>query len=133
MGIVRFIIRRLLFMVVLVIGVSILIFFMINAIGNPIDILLAERLAENPDLRGQAFNFSNEAQVTVLDLVECILALMGSDLEPEVRNEARNEIRRQYLSATKARRALGWRPLYTLEEGLQRTIDWYKDFLGVSL
>ncbi len=43
MGILRFIIRRLIFMVVLVFGVSILIFFMINAIGNPIDILLAER------------------------------------------------------------------------------------------
>jgi len=94
--------------------------------------LLAERLAENPDLRGQAFNFSNETQVTVLELVERILGLMGSDLEPDVRNEASNEIRCQYLSAAKARCMLGWRPLFTLEEGLQRTIDWYKDFLGAS-
>lgn len=94
--------------------------------------LLAERLADNPDLRGQAFNFSNEAQVTVLELVERILALMGSDLAPDILNEASNEIRRQYLNAAKARRMLGWRPLFTLEEGLQRTIDWYKNFLGVS-
>jgi len=68
----------------------------------------------------------------VLELVERILASMDSDLEPDVRNEADNEIRRQYLSAAKARRLLGWRPLFTLEEGLQRTIEWYKDFLGVS-
>jgi len=95
-------------------------------------ILLAERLAENPDLRGQAFNFSNETQVTVLQIVERILALMGSGLEPDVRNEASNEIRRQYLSAAKARRVLGWQPLFTLEEGLQRTIAWYKEFLGAS-
>lgn len=95
--------------------------------------LLAERLAENPDLRGQGFNFSNETQVTVLELVKHILALMGSDLEPDIRNEASNEIRCQYLSAAKARRILGWRPLFTIEEGLQRTIEWYKDFLGVSL
>jgi len=95
-------------------------------------ILLAERLAENPDLRGQAFNFSNETQVTVLELVEHILALMGSDLKPDVRNEASNEIRCQYLSAAKARCMLGWQPLFTLEEGLRRTIAWYKDFLGVS-
>jgi CDP-glucose 4,6-dehydratase len=94
--------------------------------------LLAERLAENPDLRGQAFNFSNETQVTVLELVERILALMDSDLEPDVRSEATNEIRYQYLSAAKARRMLGWRSLFTLEEGLRRTIDWYKDFLEVS-
>ncbi len=92
--------------------------------------LLAERLAENPDLRGQAFNFSNETQVTVLELVEQILALMGSNLKPDVRNEVSNEIRCQYLSAAKARRMLDWRPLFALEEGLQRTIDWYKDFLG---
>jgi len=94
--------------------------------------LLAERLAGNPDLRGQAFNFSNETQVTVLELVKRILALMDSDLEPDVRNEATNEIRHQYLSAAKARRVLGWQPLFMLDEGLQRTIEWYKVFLGVS-
>jgi len=90
--------------------------------------LLAERLAQNTDLRGQAFNFSNETQVTVLELVRHILALMGSDLEPDVRNAVSNEIHCQYLSAAKARTILGWRPLFTLDEGLQRTIDWYKDF-----
>jgi CDP-glucose 4,6-dehydratase len=92
--------------------------------------LLAERLAENPELRGEAFNFSNEKPMTVLQLVHFILKQMGTDLEPIVRNEATNEIRCQYLSAAKARRMLGWQPLFTLEEGLQRTIDWYKDFFG---
>ncbi len=48
MGILRFIARRLIFMIVLVIGVSILIFFMINAIGNPIEILMAERPGISP-------------------------------------------------------------------------------------
>lgn len=93
---------------------------------------LAEQLAHDTSLRGQAFNFSNEIQVTVLQLVHRILGLMGSDLLPEVRSEATNEIRDQYLCADKARRMLGWHPLFTLEEGLQRTIGWYKDFLGVS-
>lgn len=92
--------------------------------------LLAEQLAARPELRGEAFNFSNELQITVLELVQRILALMGSDLEPEVRNEASHEIRHQYLSAAKARAVLGWRPLFTLEEGLQRTIAWYREFLG---
>lgn len=92
-------------------------------------ILLAEALAQNPDLRGEAFNFSNEIQVTVLELVERILALMGSDLRPDIRREASNEIIHQYLSAEKARRVLGWQPLFSLEAGLQRTIAWYRDFL----
>jgi CDP-glucose 4,6-dehydratase len=95
-------------------------------------ILLAEKLAETPHLRGEAFNFSNESQMTVLELVQRILTRTGSDLEPEVCNEATNEIVHQYLSAAKARRILGWHPLFSLDEGLRRTIAWYKDFLGVA-
>jgi CDP-glucose 4,6-dehydratase len=93
---------------------------------------LAEHLAANPGLRGEAFNFSNETQVTVLELVSRILAQMESDLEPEVRNEASNEIRRQYLSAAKARQVLRWQPLFTLDEGLKRTIEWYRNLLRHS-
>jgi CDP-glucose 4,6-dehydratase len=94
--------------------------------------LLAEKLAADPQLRGRAFNFSNEIQVTVLDLTRKILELMESGLEPDVRNEATNEIRHQYLSAAQARRDLDWRPLFTLDEGLRRTIDWYKEFFRTS-
>jgi CDP-glucose 4,6-dehydratase len=98
--------------------------------GAAAHMLLAERLAGNSDLQGQAFNFSNELQVTVLELVERILSMMNSGLEPDVRGEAANEIRHQYLSAAKARRMLGWQPLFTLDEGLRRTIQWYEDFFG---
>jgi CDP-glucose 4,6-dehydratase len=91
--------------------------------------LLAERLAQNPSLRGEAFNFSNEIQLTVRELVDMILKLMGSPLKPDVRNEATNEIRRQYLSAEKARRVLSWAPLFELQEGLERTIAWYREHL----
>jgi CDP-glucose 4,6-dehydratase len=94
--------------------------------------LLAERLAEDNTLRGQAFNFSNEQRLTVLELVHCILSLMHSTLEPDVRGEATNEIRDQYLSAVKARTLLDWRPEYSYKEGLRRTIDWYENFFGVS-
>jgi CDP-glucose 4,6-dehydratase len=94
--------------------------------------LLAEWLAANPEAKGEAFNFSNEQQVSVLDLVSRILALMGSDLEPEIRDEATNEIRAQYLSAAKARDVLGWKPLFDLDEGLRRTIEWYRDLLATG-
>ena len=92
--------------------------------------LLAEKLAEDPRLRGRAFNFSNELQITVLDLVRRILDLMDSKLEPDVRNEAQNEIRHQYLSAAKAREELGWKPLFELEEGLRKTVDWYRKYFN---
>jgi CDP-glucose 4,6-dehydratase len=93
--------------------------------------LLAEELAERPELRGEAFNFSNETQITVLELTKRILSLMESDLQPMILNEALHEIRHQYLSAQKARELLGWRPLFTLDEGLQRTIQWYREFFQV--
>ena len=93
---------------------------------------LAEWLAEHPDGRGEAFNFSNEEQVTVVELVERILGLMKSDAIPEIRNEASNEIRAQFLSAAKARIVLGWEPLFSLDEGLRRSIAWYSELLGAA-
>lgn len=91
--------------------------------------LLAENLAEKPELRGEAFNFSYGDRLTVLEVVRRILTLMESDLQPDIRNEAGNEIRRQYLDAQKARRLLGWTPSVGFEDGLCRTIGWYKSFL----
>jgi CDP-glucose 4,6-dehydratase len=93
--------------------------------------LLAERMAADRSMAGEAFNFSNEMQIPVLGLVERILRTMGSSLTPDVRNEARNEIRHQYLSATKARTRLDWAPSFTLDEGLAHTIDWYREYFRV--
>ncbi len=92
--------------------------------------LLAQKMADDPHLWGQAFNFSNESQQTVLEIVEMILACMGSSLEPVILNHARNEILNQSLSASKARRVLGWSPLFTLPQGLEATIAWYADFFA---
>jgi CDP-glucose 4,6-dehydratase len=90
--------------------------------------LLAEALGNRPELKGEAFNFSNEVQVSVSEIVDRILKLMGSHLKADIRNAVTNEIHHQYLSASKARKILNWKPLFTLEEGLQKTIDWYEDF-----
>jgi CDP-glucose 4,6-dehydratase len=94
--------------------------------------LLAEKLAAQPDLKGRAFNFSNEIQVTVRQLVDRISQLMGSKAEPDVRNEVSNEISHQYLSAAAARKQLGWTPQFALDDGLARTIAWYRDFFESS-
>jgi CDP-glucose 4,6-dehydratase len=98
--------------------------------GAAVYTLLTEQLAARPELRGEAFNFSNELRITVLELVEKILAAMGSNLKPDVRNEASNEIKRQYLDASKARQVLNWSPSFTLETGLQATIRWYEQYFS---
>lgn len=89
---------------------------------------LAERLV--PDsLAGEAFNFSNEAPASVLDVASTILRRLGSGLEPRVLASASAEIRIQSLSSAKARERLGWRPRFGLEEALDATIAWYRAFL----
>jgi CDP-glucose 4,6-dehydratase len=102
-------------------------FYVEDGVGA--NLCLAEALRARPELAGEAFNFSNELQVTVLDLVGRILSHMGSSLEPDVRNEASHEIKHQYLSAAKARRMLDWSPSFELDAGLERTVSWYRDFL----
>ena len=92
-------------------------------------LLLAEQLATRPGLIGEAFNFSNEIQMTVLEVVQRIVQIMASSLEPDIRNEATNEIEHQYLSAQKARTMLNWKPLYTIDEALAGTVKWYQEYL----
>lgn len=91
--------------------------------------LLAEKM-EEVALHGQAFNFSYENQLSVLELVERVLDQMDSKLRPDILNEASHEIRHQYLSAEKAKSQLGWQPQYSMETGLFKTIDWYKSFFN---
>lgn len=96
-------------------------------------LMLAEKM-EALRLAGEAFNFSNENPVSVIDVVNHILRLMGSRVEPKILNapEAAHEIRAQYLSAEKARRVLGWKPLFDLETGLRQTIHWYQQYFSAG-
>jgi CDP-glucose 4,6-dehydratase len=93
-------------------------------------ITLVEALHRDRSLAGQAFNFSTESRVTVLQIVQLMLRLLNSKLEPDVRNEASNEIRLQYLDATRAKTVLKWKPRFQLEQGLAKTIEWYRTYLS---
>nr|WP_060595752.1 GDP-mannose 4,6-dehydratase [Bacillus pumilus] len=90
-------------------------------------LLLAEKMEEK-GLAGEAFNFSNEIQLTVLELVDKILKATGSELKPRILNQGTHEIKHQYLSAEKARKLLDWKPDYSIDEGLEKTIEWYREF-----
>jgi CDP-glucose 4,6-dehydratase len=93
-------------------------------------LLLAQRSHED-GVRGEAFNFSPESRVSVIEITQAILRAMGrEDLKPDVQSTAKAEIQDQYLDSAKARSRLGWRPDHTLEAGLAKTIPWYRAFLG---
>jgi CDP-glucose 4,6-dehydratase len=89
---------------------------------------LAEKY--KPSLCGEAFNFSNEAQMTTLGMVSLISKLMKKSIAPKILNNASGEIRNQHLSAKKAREVLGWKAKYGIEEGLKETIGWYSAYFG---
>jgi len=96
-------------------------------------LLLAEKIE---DTAGEAFNFGAGDPVQVLDLVRRIIHIAGAGkaarLQPRVllQHKIEREIDAQYLSADKAEARLGWRAEVSLDEGLRRTIEWYRANLG---
>jgi CDP-glucose 4,6-dehydratase len=89
---------------------------------------LAGKMLTDTSIHGEAYNFSNETQITVLELVRKIIDVMEVDIEPIILNQAQNEIRNQYLSAKKAKEQLGWSAKYTLDSSLIETVEWYKNY-----
>jgi CDP-glucose 4,6-dehydratase len=89
-------------------------------------LLLAESVAAD-GLAGQACNFSDEHPLSVMQMYEAVCDAVGCGwVEPRVLGEAAGEIRDQYLSAARAGEVLGWKAQIGLEEGLGRTVDWYR-------
>ncbi len=89
-------------------------------------------LAENLNRRyvaGEAFNFGTGKPISVLELYNRIIKIMGKNAKPKILGEAKNEIDRQYLSIEKANKIFGWKPEYDLDSGLKETIEWYKNYL----
>jgi CDP-glucose 4,6-dehydratase len=101
-------------------------FYVKDAVRAYLD--LAARLPDEA-FHGQAWNFGNEVPLTVLELVERILGVMGSKVDPTVLGEASNEIQAQTLDCTKAHERLGWTPRWSLDDALSETVDWYRAWL----
>jgi len=94
-------------------------------------ITLAEKI-KKLKLYGEAFNFSNENPIIVVDIVKKIYSLTGKRPKYKILNKAKYEIKHQYLCSDKARKILGWKPEYTLEKGLKKTIEWYGEKLDAE-
>jgi len=92
--------------------------------------ILAATLRE---AEGQSFNIGNDRETTILELAQLIKKLVGSTSEivripyAEAYNTNFEETRRRVPGVRKAERVLGFRAEVPLEEGLRRTIDWFRD------
>ena len=61
-----------------------------------------------------------------------MLEAVGSELSPVIESTATHEIQDQYLDATTARTELGWTPRFDFDEGLRRTVAWYRSYLNAA-
>lgn len=78
---------------------------------------------------GEAFNVGSGSPRTTLDVVNEVLRLAGSGLAPEILGTGapEGEIERQAIDSSKLEAATGWKPQTALDEGLSRTLAWYRE------
>ena len=84
---------------------------------------------DRDDVRGEAFNAGGGEPHSVGEVVAAIARLSGTGVEPDIQGEGNpeGEIDRQWVDPTKLRERCGWTPAVGLEEGLRRTLDWYRE------
>ena len=90
------------------------------------------RQMQGKKLMGAAFNFSHGRPLSVVQIVQKIFQRTKRQPDYKILNQARDEIRHQYLSARKARHLLGWRPRWQLQRGLDQTIAWYRQYWNLG-
>jgi len=95
-----------------------------------VQLMLAQRVAEDPSLYGEAFNFSYGVELEVIDIVHRLSDLTGYPIEPIVRDHVQIEIPHMRLSSEKAVERLGWKPKFTFDEGLKRAVAWYSSYFS---
>jgi len=94
-------------------------------------VMLAEALMQGK-FSGEVFNFGTGVATSVLDLVAMVNRIVGVDIPPNIHHKETGEIKEQWLNSYKAERFLGWKPKFSLEKGLRRTVGWYKEYLGFA-
>lgn len=88
------------------------------------------KLAQNIEkIKGEAFNFGSKNIFSVIEVIKKIEKILDTKVNYKILNIAKNEIPKQYLDWTKARKALNWKPKHSFEEGIKESFNWYKNFL----
>lgn len=97
-------------------------------------LMLAQRLVTNGAPFAEAWNFGPDlnAETTVADVVRRLVELWGDNARWEHHGDvaAPHEATSLKLDSSKARTRLGWAPRWDLEEGLRRTVEWYRAYSG---
>jgi len=85
---------------------------------------------DSVEVNGESFNFSRNDPVSVLEIYKATcFATLGEYVEPLIQDSVKNEIIDQHLSNQKASEILRWESKFTLDQGLERTVEWYRRFI----
>jgi dTDP-glucose 4,6-dehydratase len=86
-------------------------------------------------VEGKTFNLGTGQEIKIGDLARLIIQKVGNPVEIEVDSDrlrpSDSEVLRLLSNNSLARATLGWQPEVTLEQGLERTIAWIKEHLGL--
>jgi dTDP-glucose 4,6-dehydratase len=91
-------------------------------------------VGKSPEAIGEVINIGSGHEISIGDLAKTIFSIVGKKLniqrdEKRIRPE-KSEVERLICDNTKARETLGWKPMTSLEEGLYKTVGWFKSDLG---
>lgn len=86
--------------------------------------------ADAPNVAGRVFNVANGRQTTLLELLAVLNELLGTKVEPNFAPSRPGDVRESLADITQARKCLKYEPLVDFNEGLRRSITYYKQLLG---
>jgi UDP-glucose 4-epimerase len=93
-------------------------------VANVVDGVL--RASEATGASGHVINVATEGRVSLNELLRTLQRIVGTSLEPIYSEPRVGDVRDSQASIAKARRLLGYEPIVTFEEGLRRTVDWFR-------
>ncbi|HDN83612.1 MAG TPA: SDR family oxidoreductase [Candidatus Altiarchaeales archaeon] len=94
------------------------------------DVTKANILSMEKNIKAGIFNIGSGKETSVIEIFELLRDILRLEIEPIYSNPREGEVRRIYLNIEKAKNILGWKPKVSLDEGLKRTIRWFKERRG---
>lgn len=94
------------------------------------DLAEAHILVMNDSAANQTYNLEGQRKVTVLEVAEGIKKLLGDQVRLEFVPARPGDFGGKEVAAGKAHRELDWYPIVSFEEGLKRTLDWFRQKWG---
>ena len=95
-------------------------------IDNAVSANLLACAAPADKVCGKTFNIACGGQVTLIQMVDALNRLMGTRIDPIYAGERAGDIKHSFADISLAQKSLGYKPLVGFEEGLKRTIAWYR-------